>query len=190
MTPPTNLPPLPEPNKGYHYEYRGSNWDSKVPTNYIFIGNTPDSTWIQFINEKWCSSGCTGHYFEMVKDDWTLEEQIAYAKSCIGKTFLFHQSDKRKIVSMGVACQVDYLNLPSLINDELCDKGTCVYLVDNMGSKISVNNDSYKEVPTFIEVELNDDYTAKVYKNSIEVGCQTFPIGIIAKLRQAQEDLR
>lgn len=47
---------------------------------------------------------------------------------------------------------------------------------------------SYK--PPHEIVELNKEYHAKVYKDKIEVGCQTFPIEILEKLQGAYDSLK
>ena len=39
------------------------------------------------------------------------------------------------------------------------------------------------------EVKLNDEYVAKVYKEKIVVGCQTFPPTILDKLYEAHESI-
>lgn len=41
-----------------------------------------------------------------------------------------------------------------------------------------------------IEVELNDEYTAKVFVDHIEVGCQTIPISKISSLQTAVKKLK
>lgn len=43
--------------------------------------------------------------------------------------------------------------------------------------------------PDYIEVPLNEKYTAKVTKTEIAVGCQTFPIDILQKLVQAHNQI-
>lgn len=51
-------------------------------------------------------------------------------------------------------------------------------------------NKIYPPLKKFVEVELNSEYTAKVYKDKIEVGCQTFPITIIDKLAEASRKIQ
>jgi hypothetical protein len=46
------------------------------------------------------------------------------------------------------------------------------------------------DTPEYIEVKLNDSYTAKIYKNKIKVGCQEFPIEIVEKLKKALGELK
>jgi len=43
--------------------------------------------------------------------------------------------------------------------------------------------------PTEYDVKLNSEYTAKVTKDTIEVGCQTFPVSILKDLREAHNKL-
>lgn len=52
-------------------------------------------------------------------------------------------------------------------------------------------NTIYPELPKpkFVEVKLNSDYTAKVYKDKIEVGCQTFPISVLETLNETVKSL-
>ena len=44
--------------------------------------------------------------------------------------------------------------------------------------------------PEFKEVKLNDSHSAQVYKDKIVVGCQTFPVEIMDKLRDAWESVK
>tara|TARA_R110000868_G_scaffold217413_1_gene467486 strand:- start:633 stop:1034 length:402 start_codon:yes stop_codon:yes gene_type:complete len=43
--------------------------------------------------------------------------------------------------------------------------------------------------PDFSEVKLNSEYSAKVYKDKIVVGCQTFSVGIIDDLVLALKEI-
>jgi len=43
------------------------------------------------------------------------------------------------------------------------------------------------QVINFKEVKLNADYTAKVYADKVEVGCQTFPSSVLHDLLLALE---
>lgn len=47
--------------------------------------------------------------------------------------------------------------------------------------------DKYRNKPLFYEVELNDEYAAKVYKDKIVVGCQKFPTSVLKNLIEAVE---
>lgn len=38
------------------------------------------------------------------------------------------------------------------------------------------------------EVKLNDNYTAKIYKNKVEVGCQEFPISKIREILKLHDE--
>ncbi len=44
--------------------------------------------------------------------------------------------------------------------------------------------------PTNVEVKLNDEYTAVVTKDTIVVGCQTFPISALTALNEAVNKLK
>lgn len=50
------------------------------------------------------------------------------------------------------------------------------------------NFDSYLK-PQFVEVALNQEHTAKVYKNKIVVGCQTFPVSVADALVAAVKQI-
>jgi hypothetical protein len=50
------------------------------------------------------------------------------------------------------------------------------------------NFDSYL-APKFVEVVLNKEHTAKVYKDKVVVGCQNFPISVIGDLVRAREKI-
>jgi hypothetical protein len=40
-----------------------------------------------------------------------------------------------------------------------------------------------------VEVKLNDSYTAKITKDKIEVGCQTFDVKVLKEAYEAWESL-
>lgn len=68
-----------------------------------------------------------------------------------------------------------YLN-----GDEILDEVGDTYEID-----IDFNEVWCESTVKFIEVELNDEYTAKVYKNKIEVGCQTIEADKVEELIKA-----
>jgi len=47
--------------------------------------------------------------------------------------------------------------------------------------------DSIEEIPQSYDVKLNHEYTATITKDTIKVGCQTFPISILDKLQDARK---
>lgn len=49
---------------------------------------------------------------------------------------------------------------------------------------------AYHDKPAFVEVKLNDEHTAKVYKDRVEVGCQSFPVDVVGKLAEALEKVK
>lgn len=183
MNPPTNLPKLKDPQPGYKWVYRGTGWYSKC-ANYAWYNKSNYDDW-----EYATNSGASGldntHYCEQVKDEpMTIEEQIVKAKSMIGKTYT------RNRVS-GVVVTWHVTNTPSmsdhsvLVVEEVERNGICVYVRDERRRQIPVNCEDYLEVakPEYISLKLNEDYTAKVYKDKLTVGCQTFPISILDDLK-------
>lgn len=61
---------------------------------------------------------------------------------------------------------------------------------DNWTIRTIDDNLLWERVPDHIEVELNDEYTAKVFTDRIEVECQTIPISKISSLQTALKKLK
>lgn len=50
--------------------------------------------------------------------------------------------------------------------------------------------DKYCQLPKPVKVKLNDTYTATVTADTIEVGCQKFPIGVLDELIKARDSFK
>jgi hypothetical protein len=66
-----------------------------------------------------------------------------------------------------------------LVENYLNDHDFCVVLKNNFRS---VPFEGAKIVNDFKELKISDDYTAKIYKDKVEVGCQTIPISTVEEI--------
>jgi len=130
------------------------------------------------------------HHFEPVCVE-TLEEKIALAKSYIGKKVIgecinnpFTVEKVYVVTDKDTARKLDILSL--IVEEYLETNGNVVVLV---GGYIAVPLDVVELVPETVTIKLNDDYSATVYNDRIEVGCQTFPISILKELSEAHKSI-
>lgn len=123
----------------------------------------------------------------------TIPQQVAFAKSIIGKTYQWKKTAPSKVVSVHVTINRDSQSQSQLVNEVVEDDGICVFITDHIGCTLPVKSYHFHEYvepkPDFIEVKLNDSYTAKVYLDKIVVGCQTFPIDTLDKLNVARLEI-
>ena len=121
-----------------------------------------------------------------------MEEQVKLAKSYIGKTVssvkdgvITHKVEKVNVVlSIKEAMKLKICSI--LVQDEIQNKGYAVVVSDDI---LAYPVELVKLTAKSKEVVLNESYTAKVYSDKIEVGCQTFPISILDELIEARNSL-
>jgi hypothetical protein len=132
----------------------------------------------------------TGRYFELAEacEENKMREAYELAKSLVGKTVVCDNGDAMYNVA-GVIFRQDK-------TDDVGIGQTCRnFLKDNgwlVGVKLGYSNypvQRVKEVPSKIDVKLNDSYTATVSKGNVKVGCQTFPIEKIQEIIDAHNKL-
>jgi hypothetical protein len=125
--------------------------------------------------------------FDHVDDSpMSLEQQLVAAKALVGKRVKDKDGSTDTIQRVGIEID-DNPTTSLLVNHETKKNGFCVYVV---GELYTVPFNTIVEVlPNTIEVRLNETYKATVSKDSIEVGCQTFPIDILDKLVEARNAL-
>jgi hypothetical protein len=117
-----------------------------------------------------------------------IEQQIELAKSYIGKqvegfgNYIVEQIhavvSKEDAYKLGVASN-------SVLND-----------IDNNGFSVVISGGNFanpvmsvKIKPDSVKIKLNDTYDADVTKDTIVVGCQTYPISILDELIAARKSL-
>jgi len=131
-------------------------------------------------------------YFELAKE-MTIEDQITFANTLIGKKSLksIHTSIYLDWIPVGIRIYTgncNYEDSSGSVMEYMKTHDVCVALIDE-------NN--YKSYPVAlieppvesVTVKLNDVYTVEVTKNSITVGCQTFPVSILEDLIKAHKQL-
>lgn len=117
--------------------------------------------------------------FELVDSALTIEQKIALAESIIGKevSYLDSKVGNAKtwdIVRKGVGASY-------AVNRVTERDGYCVTI--RLASDLIYPVEELTiVVPEFKEHKLNDTYTAKIYDDRVEVGCQTFTKDTIKQL--------
>jgi hypothetical protein len=195
MNPPQHSTNLKDLEPGYIWSYRGIKWQPGYHCTYAVLHD--DEATFKYYNGL--PAGTRGsHYYEKVKIATpTLEDKIQRAKDLIGKKVLFTAQSigvvKTKVASWHVTSTTPpALDERSLIYKYLQDNDACVYVVLGNNSHVPVDSERLEVIvePEYKEVDLNGSYTAKVYKDKIEVGCQTFNVSILEELIQAHKELK
>lgn len=191
MTFPTNLPEIRKAPKGKRWVYRGAGWTANSVL-YAWINTGRSEAW----NYSEYTSNASGvghlHYAELVDDDrQTLEDKIELAKSMIGKKFMT-ESKTYKVNGWSITNEACIVKHSGLVCDSVKENGVCVYFTTESKHQIPVDYKDLKEVvePDHLEYSLNSMYDAKVYKDRIVVGCQTFPISILEDLLALHKELK
>jgi hypothetical protein len=128
-------------------------------------------------------------YFSLVKNR-SMEEKLEIAKSYIGKTVKI-KTNTTKFTVKKVNIVLDHHDA------ELLKVGSMVVLeeISNVGYAVVVSDDSVAypvlsvEPVEEVEVRLKNNYSAIVSKDTIKVGCQTFPSSILEELMTAYKSL-
>jgi len=142
---------------------------------------------LSLINDKGLLSKHFHDSFVIVEDEISMEEQVKLAKSYIGKTVVSKKGSKFKVEEVLVIIDDNQLSKVSITVHN--------YYRDNKYA-IIVKNDMYSNPITEVTlapaekiVKLNASYDAIVTKETIQVGCQTFPISILDELVEAKNKL-
>jgi hypothetical protein len=166
----------------------------------VTINNNINGYLLHGTGSKSWTSG-TPHYtgiqcisYEDAMRSVTLEDLIDLAKSYIGKgVHLITQSPRQSFTVEKVSVILDkksarLLNVDSLlVITELDKSGIAVVVTSPDGASATVGDVTLS--PTTMSVKLNDDYTAVISKDEIQVGCQTFPISILDELLNAHKSI-
>lgn len=153
---------------------------------------------------KWSGDYEDGYYYLpksfFIPYGITIDEQIALAKSFIGKTVQSNPKGETRGVAVSYSVIYDlekyYANHELESHDavqKVFDRDGFVVLLewydpDNTFCGNSVLN--VIECPKEEIVKLNDNYQAVVSKDTIKVGCQTFPVSILDELKEAHKKLQ
>jgi len=190
---PDKFPALKAPKNGYEWVARGLAWRSDKPADFAIINN-------DVVNDVWCycdggdSVGMHNLYYveEVLIARLPIEKQIVMAKDMVGKTFLWKNRDMVTIKSWHVTNERSYTKHSGMVVDEVTEFGVSVYVLDTDGAQYPVTCEHITEYvkPSYKEVVINKTYTAKVYADKIEVGCQTFPIAILSELLDLHKKLK
>lgn len=197
MKAPKEVPSPKTPDAGYEWVYRGMGWvNTAYECDYCTYRDYAGFNYYSAGNSKPAGYG-DAHYFELVKSKNTLEAKIEYAKELVGKKVYFTSqtteiTGKYYVDSWHVTnTKPSNLGEESLVDKELKANGVCVYVLLSSGVHVPVNSERLEldKTPEYKEVKLNSSYTAKVYKDKIEVGCQTFPVSILKELTKALKEV-
>lgn len=128
----------------------------------------------------------------LMKNDYSLDKELADAKNKVeklnSKKYVCTSNPKLKfkwsyqIVDYAKSsCQVgSYMKHHNLDYCVVMECNGLHYLPEEV---------TIEKIPTCQEVKLNDNYTAKVFKDRIEVGCQKFPLSILDELITAKNKI-
>lgn len=125
--------------------------------------------------------------FELVEKHISMQEQYEEAVKNIGRNVSWNDRDFGAIHGVGIATtsSVIYKGYSEAVIERLENDGVdfCVFYIANSGSNTFPVKDA--TIYDVVEVELNSQYKANVSKDTIVVGCQTFPVSILDKLNEA-----
>ena len=158
----------------------------RVGTNYVItkVGSYDNKLTV------WVEGSVCEYYvdqFELINTPLSMEEQIKLAKSYIGKTIM---NAGWVVEKVNVVLFKDEASRLKIASGWVCDD------IDENGFSVVVSNDGYAYPvmmavigPDSLTVKLNDNYSAKVFKDKLVVGCQTFPSSILYDLVEAHKSL-
>lgn len=127
--------------------------------------------------------------FELIKDVRIMEEDLALARTFLNKDVISCQGGNKftvKSIRLFVKEDDSIRKSTEAVKREVEKHGFCVALI---GSIYEIPVSNAIAPPTSKTVKLNDTYDAVVSKDTITVGCQTFPIGKLRELQEAFESL-
>ena len=149
-------------------------------------------------NTEGCRIRVEGIAHEMFYEDrfelaeLSMVEQIELARSYVGKTITW-QSLTFVVKEVEVFVTESSVNKSSCYNIEYFKKhGFGVAVRGSLGSTtytIPVTSVTFKSKAEYVDVQLNEKYAARIYKDKVVVGCQTFPTSILETLTKAHFNL-
>lgn len=162
----------------------GANYFAYVPTEYrgggyMFDMNSGSTGWTTELGERAYNGNNIIITFEEAMGNPTMQSQIELAKSCLGKTVLYENSVKFKVETIEVVFNTTERTLSGDEQEVLKKQG---FVVSLLGQTRAVSVTSVTLEPDCYELKLNEEYTAKVYKDKVVVGCQTFSRKLVQEL--------
>ena len=148
-----------------------------------------DDMYVTVIDERNDRHDINPNHYEMIN---SVENDVNTAISLIGKKVKIIDNFTHTVVGFEVISinPAFYNNYSPLSQEKIITlkKGeTTVILKFSGGGNAPL--ESVELVPEFYELKLNASYTAIVTKETIKVGCQTFPITILKQLQELHNKL-
>ena len=185
MKKPDHLPPYPKAPKGYHFEYRGKGWRA-LNVRYTYHDG---DCWMPAFNIHNNASGFRDyHYAELVKNVTNdvpeeFEEQIAYAKSLLGKTIYSREFKMTGIPTNFIVIHgapLHYFEMHNNKIDQLIEKfnikyGFCIVMTGRWDNGNRIAYPIAPEHPPILEkpkpkIKING-YEATYFDDYIKFGC-------------------
>lgn len=118
-----------------------------------------------------------------------LFESISYAQSLIGKTIRYNRTNTTvthvKVYLSAKEFESGYGSMNA--QNDLKANGFSVCVHGTNGNEYPIRN--IELVPTSTTMKLTDDYDAIIYKDKVEVGCQTITKEVLKELLAKMEEL-
>jgi hypothetical protein len=175
---------------GFTLKYRGMAWENGG--NATMYGYYYENQGEIFRNSGRPGAMLCHHYWEIVKVDkdfnqLTLEEKIKAAQALVKND---PEYKDWKVLILAVA---DHHN-PVIVLEYYEEQQKPIVIFKNkkngMEKPFTAKVYDKPSKPSKVKVVLNSQYTAEVSKDSIVVGCQTFPIEILDELIEARNKLK
>jgi hypothetical protein len=120
-----------------------------------------------------------------------IRKEMEEAKELVGK-FVIYNNGSLKLEVTKVNFYIDKASdtneASQSVREEAQRKGYCVYIISKNGLLYPYKD--VKVVEEFINVGLNEQYSARVYKDKVIVGCQTFTIDKVKDILDANKKLK
>jgi hypothetical protein len=162
-------------------------------------GNVYESEWEDndyfYINMEGTLTALSKNRFEEVKEESNvldnIRKELEEARKLVGKTIIHNDGFvKYDVGEVGLHIYKEPTEGISLsVQGEAKTRGYCVYIISKNG-KYSNPYKAVEVVQDFVDIVLNDQYSAKVYKDKVVVGCQTFTMDKVKEILDAGNKLK
>lgn len=115
----------------------------------------------------------------------SIPEQYHYAVSLIGDKAKFY-NETFTVADVSIAHKGSW-NGSTYVDDELATNEKCVAI--HLDHYRSVPLSRITVLPKSHELKISDDYTARITKDNVIIGCQTIPIEIVRELVKLADSL-
>jgi hypothetical protein len=171
-------------DSGYLYDQETYNADT--------LGGYTSASRETFHNPHGAYKNCVEVTFEEAMKPETLEEQIKDAQKYVGNKNWFYTNMGGQVVKalcVPKHVKIAYKGESSIIAEEYMKKNGLDFCVVLSGETSSIPFGLVTEPPKSKDVVLNDQYTAEVHKDYVQVGCQRIPIEKVKEILKANEEL-